>query len=168
MPRQHPRQCHEAEAGQGEHHQLAAAHRDQVYLSLCLALLDAASRQGIWLPLVLDEPFERLNPRDAAALAAVLDSFCRYGHQVLVFTGQREAAERLASYGAAVHDILSLRGNRSPGFSTMPPAASSPVPPATVERRAAKRRKRVERSTKARSARPENRKSSPSNQSDAA
>jgi hypothetical protein len=38
---------------------LTAAERDQVYLSLCLALLSAAYRQGVRLPLVLDEPFER-------------------------------------------------------------------------------------------------------------
>ena len=73
---------------------LTAAERDQVYLSLCLALLAAASRQGVWLPLVLDEPFERLDARGTAALAAVLDDFGRQGHQVLVFTGRQAAAAR--------------------------------------------------------------------------
>ena len=83
--------------------------RDQVYLSLCLTLLSAASRQGLWLPLVLDEPFERLDARGTAALAAVLDGFCRQGHQVLVFTRKQDATERLVSIGAAVHNIASLR-----------------------------------------------------------
>jgi DNA repair exonuclease SbcCD ATPase subunit len=147
---------------------LAAAHRDQVYLSLCLALLQAASRHGIWLPLVLDEPFERLQARDVAALAAVLDSFCRLGHQVIVFTSQREAAERLSSHGATVHDILNLRGNRPPGFSTTSPSASSPVSPGTVKRRPAKRRKSVDRSTKIRAARPTNDEKSQNDKSDAA
>jgi DNA repair exonuclease SbcCD ATPase subunit len=147
---------------------LAAAHRDQVYISLCLALLQSASREGIWLPLVMDEPFERLNARNAAALAAVLDEFCRQGHQVLVCTSQREATERLASRGAAVHDILSLRGARSPGFSTTPPTAASPHPPTTVRRRPAKRRKSVERSAKIKAAQPTNTEKNLDDKSDAA
>ncbi len=68
---------------------------DQVYLSMCFTLLTAASRKGIWLPLVLDEPFERLDARATAALVAVLDVFCRQGHQVFVFTRKQDATERL-------------------------------------------------------------------------
>jgi uncharacterized protein YhaN len=88
---------------------LAGAQRDQVYLSLCLSMLSAAARKGIWLPLVLDEPFERLDGRATAALVAVLDVFCRQGHQVFVFTHKQDATERLTSVGAAVHNIASLR-----------------------------------------------------------
>jgi energy-coupling factor transporter ATP-binding protein EcfA2 len=88
---------------------LSAAAKDQVYISLCLTLLSAASRKGVWLPLVLDEPFERLDARATAALAAVLDAFCRQGHQVFVFTRKQDATERLASVGAAVRSIASLR-----------------------------------------------------------
>ena len=88
---------------------LSGTQRDQVYLSLCLTLLSAASRQGVWLPLVLDEPFERLDARGTAALVAVLDVFCRQGHQVIVFTRKQDATERLVSVGAAVHNIASLR-----------------------------------------------------------
>jgi DNA repair exonuclease SbcCD ATPase subunit len=88
---------------------LTGAQRDQVYISLCLSLLSAASRKGVWLPLVLDEPFERLDARGTAALVAVLDVFCRQGHQVFVFTRKQDATERLASVGAAVHNIASLR-----------------------------------------------------------
>ena len=61
------------------------------------------------MPLVLDEPFERLDARATAALVAVLDVFCRQGHQVFVFTRKQDATERLASVGAAVHNIASLR-----------------------------------------------------------
>jgi hypothetical protein len=147
---------------------LAAAHRDQVYLSLCLALLQAASRQGIWLPLVLDDPFERLNARGAASLAEVLDGFCRQGHQVIVFTSQREATERLASHGATVHDILNSRG-KQPTFSATPaPRTIANGPSIGVKRRPAKRRKSVERSTKVRPAKPTNGENSASEQSDAA
>jgi DNA repair exonuclease SbcCD ATPase subunit len=88
---------------------LTASQRDQVYLSLCLAHLSVASRQGIWLPLVLDDPFARLDARATAALAAVLEAFARQGHQVLVFTGRKEAADRLAAIGAEIYDMMGLR-----------------------------------------------------------
>jgi hypothetical protein len=118
---------------------LEPAQLDQVYLSLCLASLRAASRQGIWLPLVLDEPFERLDARGAAALAAVLDAFCRQGHQVLVFTGQRAAAERLASYGGTAHDILSRRNANT--TTNAQATGSEPTRRATVRKRRPKRLK---------------------------
>ena len=46
-------------------------------------------------------------------MAAVLDDFGRRGHQVLIFTGQREAAERFGSLGAARHHMADLQ--RRPG-----------------------------------------------------
>lgn len=146
---------------------LAAAHRDQVYLSLCLTLLESASRQGIWLPLVLDEPFERLSPRDAAALATVLDDFCRQGHQAIVFTAQREAAERLASHGGAVHDILNLRG-RQLAHSATPPGATTNRPTMVMKQRPAKRRRRIERSAKTRTPRSDGDEKPLDNKNDAA
>jgi hypothetical protein len=99
---------------------LPAADRDRVYLSFCLALLSAAAQRGVWLPLVLDDPFLRLDPRGIASLAAVLDAFCRQGHQVIVFTGQLAAAQRLASLGATVREIASLRY-----LDTAPPPAAT-------------------------------------------
>jgi uncharacterized protein YhaN len=141
---------------------LTETHRDQVYLSTCLALLTSASRQGLWLPLVLDEPFEHFDERATAALAAVLDDFSRQGHQVLVFTCQRAAAERLTSLGAVAHDILSLR-NQPPQFGR-----GENGPTMSVKRRPAKRRKSSERSTKVRSSRPKNGETSLDDKSDAA
>jgi DNA repair exonuclease SbcCD ATPase subunit len=109
---------------------LTPTERDQVYLSLCLGLLSVASRHGIWLPLVLDEPFERLDPHSTAALAAVLDYFGRQGHQVLVFTGNHAAASRLASVGASMHDVRPSRqlmeANASGSSTTSTPKAIRP------------------------------------------
>ena len=89
---------------------LWSTQRDQVYLSILLALLTALGRYGARLPLVLDEPFARLDARAAAALVDVLDVFSRRGHQVLVLTAHREAAERLAALGATIHNMLALPG----------------------------------------------------------
>jgi hypothetical protein len=104
---------------------LTAAHRDQVYLSLCLALLTAASRHGVWLPLVLDDPFERLDSRATAALAAVLEGFSRQGHQIVLFTQRKDAAERLAAVGAEMCDMHDLR--RAPVAFAPIAGASHPV-----------------------------------------
>ena len=151
---------------------LPAAQRDLVYLSLCLALLSAARRQGIRLPLVLDEPFERLDTRGTAAVSAVLDDFSRQGHQVVVFTGQQAAAERLASLGAAAHDILSLRQREHrPASAT---AGSSSPASASTRHSVAGKNKRTRRKVaggKRRKARPANTESdhtSTNDQSDAA
>lgn len=84
---------------------ISPAQRDQVYLSLSLALVAAAARRGVHIPLVLDEPFVRMDRRRAAALAAVLDNFGRGGHQVLVFTARQEVVERFAELGATRHDL---------------------------------------------------------------
>jgi len=89
---------------------LWSTQRDQVYLSLCLALVSALGRHGARLPLVLDEPFARLDARSSAALVDVLYAFATRGQQVLLFTAEREAAERCASLGANVLEMQSLRG----------------------------------------------------------
>jgi DNA repair exonuclease SbcCD ATPase subunit len=92
---------------------LRPARQDQLYLSVCLALVTACEGRGIRLPLVLDEPFLRLDPHDTAALAAVLDDLGRRGCQVMAFTGQRPATERFTALGVCVHDLSGLCHERS-------------------------------------------------------
>jgi ABC-type multidrug transport system ATPase subunit len=91
---------------------LSPVERDQVQLSCMLAMAAAAAQRGVTLPLILDEPFARLDGSSTAALAAVLDAFARQGHQVLIFTAQPAAIERCASLGAAMHDIVQARRYR--------------------------------------------------------
>jgi DNA repair exonuclease SbcCD ATPase subunit len=88
---------------------LWSTQRDQVYLSLCLALVSALGRHGVRLPLVLDEPFARMDAKASAALVSTLNDFCARRHQVLVFTAQTEATERSAALGAKVHTMEGLR-----------------------------------------------------------
>jgi len=88
---------------------LWSTQRDQVYLSLCLALVSALGRHGARLPLVLDEPFARMDARSSAGLVDVLHAFTTRGQQVLVFTAKREVAERCASLRVNVLDMQSLR-----------------------------------------------------------
>jgi len=121
---------------------LSASQRDQVYLSLCLALLLTAGRHGIHLPLVLDEPFERLDARSTAALAAVLADFCRQGHQVLVLTAQRAAARQLQSVGAKLHDLASAKRQNDETCSTVSDAEHQPLAESAVEITPARKRRR--------------------------
>jgi hypothetical protein len=150
---------------------LSGPERDQVYLSLCLAIHSAAAQQGIWLPLVLDDPCARLDGNGIASLAAVLDAFARQGHQVLVFTGQQAAAERLLSLGVTVQDISSLWQVRhgeakitvkeTVQHETVPPPRTQPNPTAVSHTQRPKRKtSRVSRTA--------NGKANKSNRSDAA
>jgi hypothetical protein len=149
---------------------LPPADRDLVYLSFCLALLSAAARRGVSLPLVLDDPFLRLDARAIASLAAVLDAFCRQGHQVIILTGQQVAAQRLASLGVAVHDIARLRC-----LDTAPEAAALTGPLANLpvdrslrsEKQLAPRRSDARRKKRP-SQQPQNGKTPEADRSDAA
>lgn len=119
---------------------LWSTQRDQVYLSRCLALVAALGRRGVRLPLVLDEPFTRLDARASAALVKVLDEFAAHGYQVLVFTAQQEATERSAELGACVQEMDTLRGIRAaaagPKVETPPPRVRRRVRPHREQREA--------------------------------
>jgi hypothetical protein len=109
---------------------LSAAEGDQIRLSFCLAIATAVARQGVRLPLLLDEPFLNVKqPRDTAAFAAVLDAFARQGNQVIVFTGEPEGIERLSSLGARVYDLVELRRWRGQNSS----AIATPITTAAEE-----------------------------------
>lgn len=84
---------------------LTPAGCSQVRLSLCLAMLSACKRQGVQLPLVLDEPFAHLETADVAVMAQMLEDTARHGQQMFVFTGQEAAAERFAALGVAVRQL---------------------------------------------------------------
>jgi|GEM_PF-1361793 len=115
----------------GKHHTLDSlppAQHDQLYLALTLSLASSYARRGIHLPLVLDEPFLQQNSAQAAVMAGVLDEFARAGHQLFVFTEDREAFQRCSTLNATLFNIEALR-------STQPVAPPSPTthhPPLTT------------------------------------
>ena len=65
---------------------LSRGTREQVYLSLRLALASAYSRRGAGLPLILDDVFVNFDAERARAAAETVCDFAAAGHQVLVFT----------------------------------------------------------------------------------
>ena len=65
---------------------LSRGTREQLFLSLRLALVASYARRGIELPLVLDDVLVNFDSRRAKAAASVLRDFAAEGHQLLVFT----------------------------------------------------------------------------------
>ena len=65
---------------------LSRGTREQLFLSLRLALAACYARRGAPLPLVLDDVLVNFDAARAKAAAAVLRDFAAAGHQLLVFT----------------------------------------------------------------------------------
>ncbi len=65
---------------------LSRGTREQLFLSLRLALASSYARRGSPLPLVLDDVLVNFDADRAKAAAAVLRDFAAEGHQLLVFT----------------------------------------------------------------------------------
>ncbi len=65
---------------------LSRGTREQLFLSLRLALVASYARRGATLPLVLDDVLVNFDADRAKAAAAVLRDFAAAGHQLLVFT----------------------------------------------------------------------------------
>ncbi len=65
---------------------LSRGTREQLFLSIRLALVAMFARRGIQLPMILDDVLVNYDERRAARAAEVLAEFAREGHQLLVFT----------------------------------------------------------------------------------
>jgi energy-coupling factor transporter ATP-binding protein EcfA2 len=85
--------------------QLGSGGREQVYLSLCLALVAAYARRGTRLPLILNDAFANIDNPGVATAAAVLRDYCQQGHQVLLFTRHQHVADRFRSLDVSVRQL---------------------------------------------------------------
>jgi uncharacterized protein YhaN len=65
---------------------LSSGTREQVFLSLRLALITLYAQRGVNLPLVLDDVLVNFDETRARAAAKVLSEFANDGHQMLIFT----------------------------------------------------------------------------------
>jgi len=91
---------------------LSRGTREQLFLSLRLALASSYSRRGAPLPLVLDDVLVNYDTERAKAAAAVLRDFAAAGHQLLVFTCHEHILKLFKSL--KVH-VSRLPGNAEPG-----------------------------------------------------
>jgi uncharacterized protein YhaN len=65
---------------------LSRGTREQLFVSLRLALVAAYARRGIHLPMILDDVFVNFDAGRTKTACAVLRDFAEQGHQLLVFT----------------------------------------------------------------------------------
>ena len=86
---------------------LSRGTREQLFLSLRLALVASFARRGVRLPLVLDDVFVNFDGRRTEAAARLLNDFAAEGHQLLVFTCHEHIARLFESLPAAVRPLPS-------------------------------------------------------------
>jgi len=84
---------------------LSRGTREQLFLSLRLALADSYARRGKSLPLVLDDVLVNFDTQRAKAAATVLRDFAAAGHQLLVFTCHEHVARLFQSLRVEVHEL---------------------------------------------------------------
>ena len=65
---------------------LSRGTREQLFVSLRLALVAAYARRGIHLPMILDDVFVNFDAGRTRVACSVLRDFAKQGHQLLVFT----------------------------------------------------------------------------------
>jgi hypothetical protein len=81
---------------------LSRGTREQLFLSLRLALAASYARRGAPLPLVLDDVLVNFDADRAKAAAKVLRDFAAEGHQILVFTCHEHILKLFTSLKVAV------------------------------------------------------------------
>jgi hypothetical protein len=115
---------------------LSRGTREQLFLSLRMALVGLYSRRGASMPLVLDDVLVNFDINRARAAAAVLRDFAAAGHQLLVFTCHEHLAAMFKSLGVQVRRLPSNAYDSESG-SGVPPleptrqdaTSSAPEPP---------------------------------------
>ena len=110
---------------------LSRGTREQLFLSLRLALVAAYSRRGIELPLVLDDVLVNFDAKRGKAAALALRDFASAGHQVLVFTCHEHLCKVFKSLKVVTHE-LPANDDTEPvtvAYARPEPAANETEPP---------------------------------------
>ena len=94
--------------GQGQSldiERLSRGTREQVFLSLRLALVAGFARRGINLPMVLDDIMVNFDAGRARAAAATLKDFAEAGNQIIIFTCHEHIAHLFLAQGTAAYKL---------------------------------------------------------------
>lgn len=86
---------------------LSRGTREQLFLSVRLALVSTFARRGVQLPMVLDDVLVNFDDARARVAARVLSEFARDGHQVLLFTCHDHVRRMFEEVGADVRRLPS-------------------------------------------------------------
>jgi uncharacterized protein YhaN len=92
--------------------QLSRGTREQLFLSLRMAIVGMFARRGAHLPMILDDVLVNFDNERAGAGIEVLLEFAKRGHQVIVFTCHEHVARMFKLRGA---DVRRLPESGRPG-----------------------------------------------------
>ncbi len=123
---------------------LSRGTREQLFLSLRLALASCYARRGVQMPMILDDVLVNFDSRRAKAATEVLRDFAETGHQVLVFTCHDHVVKLFQSLSVPVTALPEQEG---------PAAVISSPPAAPKKKRKPKRSKKPPREPVSRSGR---------------
>ncbi len=110
---------------------LSRGTREQLFVSLRLALVAAYARRGIHLPMILDDVFVNFDAGRTKIAVSVLREFAREGHQLLVFTCHEHVWRMFADVKADTRRIPN-RFNNNEEF-VEPEVLPEPEPEAIAE-----------------------------------
>jgi len=114
---------------------LSRGAREQVFLSLRLALIDSFNQRGIRMPIILDDVFVNFDRQRTLAAARVISDFSQAGNQVLMFTCHDHLVDMFGSFEVDLRPIpkrsqtitLERRAAELPGFQPVPDAVVPPL-----------------------------------------
>ncbi len=113
---------------------LSRGTREQLFLSLRLALADWYAKRGALLPLILDDVLVNFDAQRAKAAARLLHQFAEGGHQLLVFTCHEHILALFAELEVPLGRLPDCNRPNPPPLRLSPlrsskePLASAPAP----------------------------------------
>ena len=113
---------------------LSRGTREQIFLSLRLALVASYARRGIRLPVIMDDVLVNFDATRAKAAVEVLRDFANQGHQILIFTCHEHLARLFHDAEVAVRQLSGNKpwgdepARKEPPIIVSPPVRSVPPP----------------------------------------
>lgn len=106
---------------------LSRGTRDQVALSLRLAVANAYARRGHQLPIILDDVFLTSDDDRAEAIALLLRDYAAGGRQIIFFTCSEQHADLFRSIGVQVRNLPDNRPAVQPIAQSAVQPIASPI-----------------------------------------
>ncbi|MFO0789770.1 MAG: AAA family ATPase [Pirellulales bacterium] len=116
---------------------LSRGTREQLFVSLRLALVAAYARRGIHLPMILDDVFVNYDAGRTRTACAVLRDFAKQGHQLMVFTCHEHVWQMFKDISVDCRRIPNRHGEEeelldAPQPEPVPEPIPEPVPEPVV------------------------------------
>ncbi|MCC7474497.1 MAG: AAA family ATPase [Pirellulales bacterium] len=105
---------------------LSRGTREQLFVSLRLALVAAYARRGIHLPMILDDVFVNYDAGRTRTACAVLRNFAKQGHQLMVFTCHEHVWQMFKEISVDCRRIPNRLGSEETQPETLQPETPQP------------------------------------------